>query len=141
MLKPVLKAPGTKRLKPNYDKLLSFFAFDSNLRPYIVNRRRVWAAPAKHAILVSVEFVASLGGGPTGRQVLRLEAAIDGAVGSAFHDHRVSGRALFPGAGLLQLAADAAVAAASSATALEPPRLALVGRCMLTREKETLPWV
>ena len=32
--KPMLKAPGTKRLKPKYDELLSKFAFKFNLRRY-----------------------------------------------------------------------------------------------------------
>ena len=31
-IKPTLKAPGTKRLKLGYDKLLSNFAFEFNLR-------------------------------------------------------------------------------------------------------------
>ncbi len=35
-IKPTLKAPGTKRLKLKYDKLLSSFAFDFNLRRYNV---------------------------------------------------------------------------------------------------------
>jgi hypothetical protein len=42
----------------------------------LMNRRRVWAAPAKHAILTSVSvasLVASLGGGLTDREVLRFE--------------------------------------------------------------------
>ena len=34
-IKPTLKAPGTKRLKLNNDKLLSNFAFKFNLRRYI----------------------------------------------------------------------------------------------------------
>jgi len=33
---PTLKAPGTKRLKPEHVELLSSFAFNSNLRRYIV---------------------------------------------------------------------------------------------------------
>jgi hypothetical protein len=33
-MKPVLKAPGTKRVRLNYDHLLSNFAFDFNLRRY-----------------------------------------------------------------------------------------------------------
>ena len=33
-IKPTLKAPGTKRLKLKYDKLLSSFAFNFNLRRY-----------------------------------------------------------------------------------------------------------
>jgi len=33
-IKPTLKAPGTKRLKLNYDKLLSNVAFKFNLRRY-----------------------------------------------------------------------------------------------------------
>ena len=35
-MKPLLKAPGAKRLKPKCDKLLSSFAFNFNLRPYNV---------------------------------------------------------------------------------------------------------
>ena len=34
-IKQKLKAPGTMRLKPTYGKLLSTFAFKSNLRRYI----------------------------------------------------------------------------------------------------------
>jgi len=33
-MKPMLKAPGIKRLKLEYDKLLSSLAFDCNLRHY-----------------------------------------------------------------------------------------------------------
>jgi len=33
-MKPVLKAPGSKRLKPKYDEPLSSFAFNFNLRRY-----------------------------------------------------------------------------------------------------------
>jgi hypothetical protein len=33
-LKPTLKAPGTKRLKLDFDELLSSFAFKFNLRRY-----------------------------------------------------------------------------------------------------------
>ena len=33
-MRPTLKAPGTKRLKPSYDDVLSNFAFKSNLRRY-----------------------------------------------------------------------------------------------------------
>ena len=33
-IKPVLKAPGTKRLKLKYDELFSSFAFNFNLRRY-----------------------------------------------------------------------------------------------------------
>jgi len=33
-MKPMLKAPGTKRLKLKYDILLSSFAFNFNLRRY-----------------------------------------------------------------------------------------------------------
>jgi len=38
VLTPVLKAPGTKRLKLKYDKLLSSFAFNFNLRRYSKGR-------------------------------------------------------------------------------------------------------
>ena len=34
-----LKAPGTQRLKPKYDKLLSSFAFKFNLRRYIMVKK------------------------------------------------------------------------------------------------------
>jgi len=33
-IKPTLKAPGTRRLRLNYDELLSSFAFKFNLRRY-----------------------------------------------------------------------------------------------------------
>ena len=35
-IKPLLKAPGTKRLKVKYGKLLSNFAFKFNLRRFIM---------------------------------------------------------------------------------------------------------
>ena len=35
-IKPALNAPGTKRLKLTYDKMLSNVAFDINLRRYTV---------------------------------------------------------------------------------------------------------
>jgi hypothetical protein len=50
-IRPTLQAPGTKRLKPKHDKLLSSFAFNVNLRRYswVAARRprtaRRWAAP------------------------------------------------------------------------------------------------
>jgi hypothetical protein len=34
-MKPVLKAPGTSRLKLKYDEMLSIFGFSFNWRPYI----------------------------------------------------------------------------------------------------------
>jgi hypothetical protein len=34
-IKPAVKAPGIKRLKLNYDKMLSSFGFNFNLRRYI----------------------------------------------------------------------------------------------------------
>jgi hypothetical protein len=43
-IKPTLKAPGTKRLKLNYDELLSNFAFKFNLRRYDVGGAQVPAA-------------------------------------------------------------------------------------------------
>jgi hypothetical protein len=36
-MKPVLKPPGIKRLKLEYDKLVSDFAFNFNLRRYIMD--------------------------------------------------------------------------------------------------------
>jgi len=42
-IKPTLKAPGTKRLKPEYDELLSMFGYNFNLRSYtlvILNPRK-----------------------------------------------------------------------------------------------------
>jgi hypothetical protein len=50
--------------------------------------------------------------------------------GSAFYDHRVSGRALFPGAGMLQLTFDAACAALpspSSSSETSQPHIAILG--------------
>jgi len=38
-MKPTLKAPGTKRLKLEHDKLLSNFAFNFNLRRYTKVKR------------------------------------------------------------------------------------------------------
>ena len=34
-MKPMLKAPGTERLKRKYDEVLSSFAFNFNLRHYV----------------------------------------------------------------------------------------------------------
>ena len=45
-IKPTLKAPGTKRLKLNYDKLLSSFAFNSNLCCYTEAGTRATAVAA-----------------------------------------------------------------------------------------------
>jgi hypothetical protein len=46
-MKSILKAPGTKRLKVIYHKLLSNLAFDFNLRRYtavevVQEMRKVW---------------------------------------------------------------------------------------------------
>ena len=41
LIKPTLKAPGTKRLKLTYDGMASKFAFKFNLRRYIKVRRSV----------------------------------------------------------------------------------------------------
>jgi hypothetical protein len=38
-MKPVLKVPGTQRLKVKYEELLSSFAFSSNLRRYTAVER------------------------------------------------------------------------------------------------------
>jgi len=38
-IKPTLKSPGTKRLKLEFDKLLSSFDFSFNLRRYIMELR------------------------------------------------------------------------------------------------------
>ena len=46
-IKPTLKAPGSKRLKLQYDELLSRFAFKFKLRRYMValeNAVQEWAA-------------------------------------------------------------------------------------------------
>ena len=40
-IKPILKPPGTKRLKQKYDKLLSSSAFNFNLRRYTKDGIRV----------------------------------------------------------------------------------------------------
>ena len=52
-IKPTLKAPVTKRLKLKYDKLLSSFAFNFNLRHYILGQTRlnVWAGLAAFYIV------------------------------------------------------------------------------------------
>jgi beta-galactosidase/beta-glucuronidase len=38
-MKPTLKAPGSKRLKLDHEKLLSNFAFNVNLRRYVAMKR------------------------------------------------------------------------------------------------------
>jgi len=45
-MKPVLKAPGTKRLKLNHDEPLLNFAFNFNLRRYSQGARRRGRLPA-----------------------------------------------------------------------------------------------
>jgi len=45
-IKPTLKVPGTKRLKVQYDELLSSFPFKFNLRRYIEVREELAAAAA-----------------------------------------------------------------------------------------------
>jgi len=41
-IKPMLKPPGTKHLRLEYDGLLSSFAFKFDLRRYIEARARAW---------------------------------------------------------------------------------------------------
>jgi TPR repeat protein len=45
-IKPTLKAPGTKRLKPKYDQPLSSIAFNFNLRRYTWARCTSAASPS-----------------------------------------------------------------------------------------------
>jgi len=47
-IKPTLKAPGTKRLKPQYDELLSSFAFKFNLRRF---NKDLDALARRHCVL------------------------------------------------------------------------------------------
>ena len=65
--KSTLKAPGTKRLKLKYDKLLSNFAFNFNLRRYkeelAVTRMRLVDADSDSNDARSWKSVCSGGGG------------------------------------------------------------------------------
>jgi len=60
-MKPMLKAPGTRRLKLNVDKLLSSFAFNVNMRRYIKETRGVLLASEK-ATPSSAEFQVAIAG-------------------------------------------------------------------------------
>jgi len=71
-MKSNLKAPGTKRLKPNHEILLSSFAFNFNLRHY----NKANAALAKH---------------PDVMEKLRLEAEREGGDPSAAGDQSAAG--------------------------------------------------
>jgi len=51
-MKPKLKAPGTKRLKLDYDAPLSSFAFNFNLRRYTMKRGA--HAPARELAVKSM---------------------------------------------------------------------------------------
>jgi hypothetical protein len=49
-IKPMLKAPGTKRLKLEYAQQLTFFAFRFNLRCYTMGRSSaLWTRSATHS--------------------------------------------------------------------------------------------
>jgi len=48
-IKLTLKAPGTKRLKLRYDKLLSSFGFKINLRRYIEAMGGLPSAPVEYS--------------------------------------------------------------------------------------------
>jgi hypothetical protein len=59
-IKPMLKAPGTKRLKLKHDKTLSSFAFNFNLRRYSkglvvasASGRVTWAGAYTRPLLIS----------------------------------------------------------------------------------------
>ena len=66
-IKPTLKAPGTKLLKLKCDKPLSNFAFEFNLRRYIMVTRGLKPTPyqnpnitlGKPTIVVAAEFKAA----------------------------------------------------------------------------------
>jgi len=51
-MKPVLKAPGTKRLKLECDEPLSNLAFDFNLRRYIKVNRGLAPVPGQGEVFV-----------------------------------------------------------------------------------------
>jgi len=57
-IKPKLKAPGTKRLKLEYDYLLSSFAFKINLRRYTVAAAHVAAFMASAGSLLDAADLA-----------------------------------------------------------------------------------
>jgi acyl transferase domain-containing protein len=79
-------------------------ALGSHLRSR--ERQRYWFAPAPHALLS--EAVAGAAGGVT------VAARMCSASLAFLWDHRVAGRALFPGAGVLELASAAARVALSA---------------------------
>ena len=94
----------------------------------VMSRRRCWAAVQTHPVLISVALdlsrqaigrFSNLGNSSSGGRgdgcVAHFIASdgVAGPSGAAFFDHRVSGRALFPAAGMLQLCFDAASAGLS----------------------------
>ena len=56
-IKPTLKPPGTKLLKPEYDEPLSNFAFSFNLRRYTA----VSGADATDAAALAPSFLSNMG--------------------------------------------------------------------------------
>ena len=64
-IKPTLKAPGTKRLKLKYDKMLSNIAFKFNLRRYTKGARAV-RVEAAEACSECVQWLRGGGGGRGG---------------------------------------------------------------------------
>ena len=65
-------------------------------------QQRVWCCPAPHALLWEA------GGGGSRAGCVRVVARLGGAGLAYLWDHRVSGRALFPGAGFFELASASA---------------------------------
>ena len=76
-MKPMLKAPGTKRLKPYYDESPSTFAFEVNLRRYnkAVAREAQLAAAAAAAAAAAGQQQAARRGGMVGRSANAAAAA------------------------------------------------------------------
>jgi len=80
-MKPLLKAPGTKRLKLEYDELLSSFAFKFNVRRYTlestttysVATRSTAGAPAAPAVAA-----AAGGGARTGLTFCKRKSVQEG---------------------------------------------------------------
>ena len=66
-IKPTLKAPGTKRLKLKYEKLLSSFVFNFGLRRYSPEQLALDAARKKRAAAAAAAALASESHGSPGR--------------------------------------------------------------------------
>ena len=125
-IKPTLEAPGTKRVKLEFDKLLTSFAFKFNLRRYTEAECDTY-----QRCLEELEGSAGGGVGPGGGSGGGGGGGRRGGDGGGHSEARLAG-----GGGEPEEAAAAEAAAAAAAVVAEEvaqcEREAVVGRCRLT---------